>query len=255
MPSNVRAFIEGMTSVDGKHAFAFCTHGALPGHYMAYAVSALIHRGLTVIGWNDWYGNVSLPAMPKPYLTDGHPDQIDLKEAEDFGREMVVRSRRISLGETNLIPTFPRGREYDEIYGPRIGPARFDEEAIKARNFQFRLNIEKCTRCNLCVDNCPTNSLDFSVFPSIWRPDCCRCWFCEQICPEGAIEVDWELVVGTTYAAARGRFDPVLAKAEAQGRFRRLVPLEAIDLDTPWYKVRKPPRLTPWHKVAKPPRR
>ena len=55
----------------------------------------------------DWYGSVFLPEMPHPYPTDGHPDEIDLKEAEDFGREMVENSRRIHNGQTELIPPEP----------------------------------------------------------------------------------------------------------------------------------------------------
>ena len=111
---NVTDFLEyTLKSVDGKHGFAFCTHGAVPGLYMRRVVPAMIQCGLTVIGWNDWFGSCYFPCIPKPYFTDGHPDEIDLKEAEDFGREMVERSRRIYRGEPQLIPRFPnlpRGR-------------------------------------------------------------------------------------------------------------------------------------------------
>lgn len=95
-PDNVINFIKHtMKSVEGKHAFVFCTHGALPGYYLARVVPAMIQRGLTVIGWNDWFGRVVRPVTPKPCFTDGHSDAIDLKEAENFGGEMVERSRRI----------------------------------------------------------------------------------------------------------------------------------------------------------------
>ena len=78
---------------------------------------------------------VYYPAVPKPYFTDGHPDAIDLKEAEDFGREMVERSRRIYRGETQLIPTLPKGSEYDELYDPAPPPPEETlEEFIKIRD-------------------------------------------------------------------------------------------------------------------------
>ena len=84
-PPNVRAFMNYMKSVDGKHAFTFCTHGTIPGYYLARVVPALIQRGLIAIGWKDWFASAYHPLIPKPYFTDGHPDAIDLKEAEDFG--------------------------------------------------------------------------------------------------------------------------------------------------------------------------
>ena len=64
-------------------------------------------RGLTVIGSADWYGDCYLLHMPQPYPTAGHPDAIDLEEAEAFGGEMAVRSMRIRAGETDLIPPAP----------------------------------------------------------------------------------------------------------------------------------------------------
>ena len=125
-PSVVSRFIEEtMRSVDGKLAFTFSTHGAIPGYYFARVIPALIQRGLTVISWNDWFCDVVYPVTPSPYFIAGHPDEIDLKEAEQFGREMVERARRISDGETELIPVLARGKAYDDIYVPvEVPPSR-----------------------------------------------------------------------------------------------------------------------------------
>src|SRR4030042_4720114 len=64
---NVTAFIENvLKGVDGKHGFAFCTHGATPGHYLSRVVPAMQQAGLTMIGWNDWFGGGFPPGWTKP---------------------------------------------------------------------------------------------------------------------------------------------------------------------------------------------
>lgn len=244
-PANVQAFIEGMTPSEGKHGFAFSTHGALPGDFMKYVLPAMTRKGITVIGFNDWYGSVFHPYLPKPYFTDGHPDDIDLKEAEGFGRDIAKRSQRIFGGATQLIPKVPEGEEWKKIYWESPPPPK-DEGLIQARietQKQMKINEEKCVRCDLCVENCPTDSIDLSVSPAVIKDNCALCWFCEQICPEGAIEIDWEPI-----ARIHDRYieDPLaksLEEAEARGRFRRLMPLEKIGWKTHWYKVSGHPRL------------
>jgi flavodoxin/NAD-dependent dihydropyrimidine dehydrogenase PreA subunit len=247
--ANMTGFIESWLPLDGKHGFAFCTHGALPSMYMARVVPAMEQRGLTVVGWNDWFGSVVYPAIPKPYFTDGHPDEIDLKEAEDFGREMVERSRRIYKGETQLIPVLPRGKAYDAIYNP---PGRVSEMPLEERVkfvhwetcMQFKLNPEKCKypKCTHCIDNCPTNSIELSLDPPVFTKGnlCITCYLCEQTCPQGAIEADME-------GLQKGHdpyIHPVLMKSlegfEALGHFRRLTPLDKIGWDTPFWKRKKP---------------
>ena len=78
-PANVRLFMISMPQLDGKLCVPFCSHGASPAGLFFTMVPPLLRKGLTVIGWNDWYGSVHhVLHMPKPYLTDGHPDEIDL---------------------------------------------------------------------------------------------------------------------------------------------------------------------------------
>ena len=72
------------------------------GEFHGLVISRLKGKGFTVIGMRDWYGDGIFQLAPSPYFTDGHPDEIDLKEAEDFGREMAERALRISSGETRL---------------------------------------------------------------------------------------------------------------------------------------------------------
>lgn len=255
-PVNVLNFIEyTLTSQEGKHAFAFCTHGLYPGLFIGRVVPALTLEGLTVIGWKNWYGSVWVPEHPKPYFTDGHPDAIDLAEARSFGKEMAERSRRVAAGETHLIPVLPQGRRYHELYpGPgstdRLPairkPGRHEPTLLDLRSFDFKINKERCLypKCTVCIDNCPTHSINFSESPPLFRKNCDRCWFCEQICPRGAIEVDWEPVARFVDENIVDGWFKVAEEAVARGQLRMLVKPEEIGRNTCWHTVRKP-RLKP----------
>lgn len=244
---NVTNFIElVMRSVDGKHGFAFCTHGALPGRYLSRVVSGMTQRGLTIIGWNDWFGSVYYPAMPKPYFTDGHPDSIDLREAEEFGIEMVKRSERIFNGETQLIPRFPRGKEYDAIYEPTPGPSfKILNKFSKIRDgIELKVNPVKCKypKCTICIDNCPMNCIEFTDPPTFYHVNCERCWVCEQACPNGAIEVDWQPFHDAHFPMIKP-VEESLKVFEERGTFRRLIPPDDIGWDNfPW-QSKKHPRI------------
>ena len=102
--ANLRLFIYKMPNMTGKLCIPFCSHGAAPEGFFYSLMQLLRRKEFTIIGWNDWYGSVfHVLHMPKPYLTDGHPDEIDLQEAEIFGREIADRARRIYAGEKDLL--------------------------------------------------------------------------------------------------------------------------------------------------------
>jgi formate hydrogenlyase subunit 6/NADH:ubiquinone oxidoreductase subunit I len=81
------------------------------------------------------------------------------------------------------------------------------------------------------------NAIDLYGSPQIFVKDCWICFFCEKICPTGAIEIDYETHLKSALRHCEEYIDKDLDKAEAEGSFRRLVPKEDIGWDTPYEKV------------------
>ncbi len=205
--ANLRLFVYNMPNMAGKLCVPFCSHGASPSGFMFSLGWALRQKGLQIIGWHDWYGSVyQVLHMPKPYFTDGHPDGIDLKEAEDFGREMAELALKVTSGEAS-VPEMPKGPEADPLWWPadfgRPAPAgEPGEEGPAPRpRPQRNVNLEKCLypECTLCVDNCIVSAIDFSVSPPVFKQSCLNCSLCDRLCPVGAIELDAESMKRRTH--------------------------------------------------------
>ena len=118
--ANLRLFVTKMPNMSGKLCIPFCTHGTNPDGFFYSLNQVLNKKALTIIGWDDWYGGCShVLHQPSPYFTDGHPDEIDLQEAEAFGREMAERAQRIYAGEKDLVPEIPSGPDADSLWAPQ----------------------------------------------------------------------------------------------------------------------------------------
>ena len=52
---NMHAFIDRMPHQNGKHCFAFNTHGTIPHLYFPIVLPNLKKHGLLPIGYADWY--------------------------------------------------------------------------------------------------------------------------------------------------------------------------------------------------------
>lgn len=192
--ANLRLFVYNMPHMAGKLCIPFCTHGTQPSGFFYSLAQPLRKKEFTIMGWNDWYGAAShVLHMPKPYHTDGHPDEIDLKEAEAFGREMAERAVRIYAGKRNLIPEIPSGPDADPLWirsgmgggmpggggpmpeadaalgGPTFtpeGPGSSDQRGpMMIADAIPEIDTSKCIypRCTACVDNCIVNAIDLSV--------------------------------------------------------------------------------------------
>jgi flavodoxin/NAD-dependent dihydropyrimidine dehydrogenase PreA subunit len=235
-PPNVKAFINDMHFMGGKYAFAFCTHGTHYEMFFPRVIRQLKRRGIVVIGSRDWYGTVNIPEMPKPYPTDGHPDSIDLKEAQEFGKEMVERSLRISSGEKGLIPPVPK------LPVPVDPPKEEGEPYFFDHKFSelMKYHPEKCRypKCQLCMENCPVYGIDLTMQPPVIAKPCINCEHCAEICPTGALDgSDFYNFAAPILARNNKRFlQSDLARAEADGHYRPLVPLDKVGTGLPLYK-------------------
>jgi flavodoxin/ferredoxin len=225
-PPNVTRFLKNMRFVGGKHAFAFCTHGGVGDPFFPSVIPGLKERGLVVIGARDWPGDCTLYHHCQPYPTARHPDEIDLEEARDFGIAMVERSRRVSAGEADIVlptPLPPRPLAETESSGYAL---------VKTFPAKIKFHREKCTypRCRLCMDNCPVDGIDLSMSPVVMAKPCAACEFCARICPTGAIDIsEWlESMRAGGPEMMRKVILPSLARAEAEGTFRRLLPLDQV---------------------------
>lgn len=238
---NVRIFLEGLPDQEGRHIFSFNTHGVLPELYFPIVVRMLKAKGFMVIGTRDWFGSVHLQLAPKPYFTDGHPDEIDIREAEDFGREMTETSRRISAGETGLIPPVP-----EMEYTPQLFTLLEFFQSGHNPNGRLKYDRGKCIypRCSLCMDNCLMGYIDLSKEPRKFgsKGDECDMWmgctFCELICPTGAISCDWDKLMaeisGPPELSGVNPLEKAAEDLEKRGILRRLA---SRKIKGPYFRV------------------
>ncbi|RJP15259.1 MAG: 4Fe-4S dicluster domain-containing protein [Candidatus Abyssobacteria bacterium SURF_5] len=232
-PFNIRDFLRNLPPQAGRQWFVFCTHGSVMGNALNLVIGRLREKGALVIGFHDTYADGTLPFYPYPTLTTGHPDELDLKEAEEFGVAVAERSRRVSEGVTSLIPS------PDEVPEDWVRTAEFLSLEFLGQSMpKLTINPDRCTHCGTCASECPVSGIDTEAEPPRIQQPCIYCYYCAKICPTLAIEADWEQLVQMApqnYARYREALDDAVAK----GKFRWLVSPDSMDFGNPLYKQRE----------------
>jgi len=250
-PPIVTEFMKKLPRLKGRYAFTFCTHGTCPCGFIVEMVTALRKKGLKVTGWNDWYGGAFMPYIARPYYTDGHPDGIDLTEAKQFGKEILERTIKISKGELRLIPRLPRKDQYDKLYGTKPLPEELPKDLSIPLSDWERLKPAvdqgKCISCGKCVDHCPLQAISMNGGIKISHQSCgpCHVWFCEQVCPTGAIEVNWEPmeIRDKSTRIYFAKLAESMLKYNELRRFRILFPLAEEGTKKPLSRRKQHPRI------------
>lgn len=71
-----------------------------------------------------------------------------------------------------------------------------------------RIDKGRCSRCGLCVKQCPVNACSFydGKFPAIDRVLCIRCYCCQEFCPNDAISLTGFMFNLTSLLSGTTRF-------------------------------------------------
>jgi flavodoxin/ferredoxin len=234
-PFNVTDFMEALPRGDGKYALVFVTHGATPAGTLASMWQRLAKKGYRVLGAHRSYSDSrQIQIYPYPTHTTGHPDEQDHNEARAFGRKTAEMSRRISAGETDLIPvpiTAPEGWWTERAI-------ELDRETLVETLPKFSIDPERCTQCLTCEEVCPVGGISVLEDPPRLQDPCIFCFHCVQQCPEVGIVADWDSLMPLVPGIFENYFNN-LKLAEEKGEFRRYMDPKEIDIDDPIFKQRE----------------
>jgi ferredoxin len=119
-------------------------------------------------------------------IAKGRPDMEDLRKATEFGSRVV---RKIAVDPEDI--TYQYGRNtYIRMYASGSTEAKGFTSMSEGYRPLIRVNDhidELCPNCRLCVEVCPTGSID----PKSYRVDdetCIRCFACTDVCDSGEKE-------------------------------------------------------------------
>jgi flavodoxin/ferredoxin len=235
-PANVRQFIAELPELKGKHCFIFTTHASTIGITMDSMRQGPENKGAVIVGYHDTYADSTMPVIPFPTLTTGHPDESEYEAAQRFGGEIVRTARRIADGDTTLLPSL----DYEPDQWAHLA------ESLKPENLKhfmppLRIDQDACTQCHTCEENCPVGGIDTEADPPSIQNPCIYCWRCVMVCPEVAIDAvdgDWGLLQETmpaNYELYRQRLD----EAAARGEFKWLMDPDTINFEDTQLKQRR----------------
>ncbi len=223
-PRNVSDFIRKMAFLAGGRCFIFCTHGSIIGNTFHNMRNLLNERGYTVIGAFDCYASTSLQFYPAVMHTEGHPDPSDKDNARRFGKEICDLSRRIQKGEKEHVPTFTVVKD---VWWSKTAQM-LSQDFLRKISPKLEVDLNKCTRCLQCEQNCPVDAIDIMNDPPLIQLEACIfCWYCEKSCPEKAIIADWTDMQAGSRANLK-KYIVELEAAERSGTFRPHVDYKKI---------------------------
>lgn len=233
-PFNVRDFMEALPSQKNRQWFVFCSHGAVLGRTLISMTECLEKKGALVIGSHHTYADITVPFYPQHTLTSGHPDDQDLLEAFNFGKDIIKCSKAVSDGDTECITKpLPVSEDWAIGEADMLSP-----EFLSKVMPRLSINPETCVQCGECQDGCPVNGIDIESDPMRIQEPCVYCFHCASNCPTCSIEADWSGMVDMA-PANYARYREALNHAEERGEFRWLVDPETVDCSYPLHKQRE----------------
>ncbi|MBW1790252.1 MAG: 4Fe-4S binding protein, partial [Deltaproteobacteria bacterium] len=109
----------------------------------------------------------------------GHPNESDNRQIEELVDTLNPRLKSDNVPVIDLDTLM-----YQSIERADKIRAKLDVPWVSTPK---HVNIETCTQCGLCEEECPAAAVVLNPYPE-FGPNCFDCYNCIRLCPENAIE-------------------------------------------------------------------
>ena len=164
-------FLDGSRN---KDVFIISTVGVINA-YGPFIIKKRLQRSGLHLKWHYVYRTINNTAVRKV-------DAIQLEE----------KHRKQTLPFTKFCNSVITNETYCNGIGPWIVGGyivrRMLRKTIENHYKAFYVDSSLCTKCNLCIDNCPTKSINYQHNGFIFSQTCTTCLRCINKCPVDAIK-------------------------------------------------------------------
>lgn len=174
-PKFVMDFINNLPEVQGMKAIVYSTQGASSAAAADIISSVLEKKGYNIMVQtyikisNDYY--FGFGKEPKKEVIDKNLDEAE---------------KKISM----VTSEFVKGNQFKNCVSfIRIGMGKIAAKAFSKyiQGASTLTSTEECTKCGICLRNCPNKNITFENGHAIFHTNCMMCTRCIHICPKNAI--------------------------------------------------------------------
>ena len=203
LPKNVRDFIRNLPKVSDSTKFgAFCTQAGFSGDGNWYFKKDAEAKGYKFQQSFQINFTTNFNVAIFPFSLSKPAEGVKLKRKKIKVAKKIKRMAKKIVNNERYI----EGRKFYQMLLGRLQRSLFLSREVKfSKGFKF--SKDRCTKCKLCVQTCPTKSLklDESKDLNLIRNDnCILCFRCYNFCPTLAINFGKNIKDPTKYKRFTG---------------------------------------------------
>ncbi len=178
----LKNFILELANYENIFTVPFVTYGAVSSGVGLYEMGKqLTERGFSILGAAKIIASHSLLWTSKDPLGNGHPDQNDQNLLEKLIESVLEKVQSPENKDYINSKTLNYQSEKNQAHAKV-----WDLKLMRKNMPPIKFDKEKCTECNLCVENCPVHNITLTPLPEI-GDNCMLCFNCIKYCESSAL--------------------------------------------------------------------
>ncbi|WP_457558768.1 EFR1 family ferrodoxin [Candidatus Harpocratesius sp.] len=214
-PKNVYEFIRKLPNLKNRGIFLFATKGIVAGNafyrlYSSLKSTEVIHLGSFAIKMPGTDGLAMLKSTSRYVRKAQSRDYLKITKLDKYF-EILPKIFETFKKEQSFISFAVKPPRYilDRLFGWMIQKLyKLMEGSIKK---QFWVD-DNCTKCQLCVKQCPVNNIRLEADRIIFGTDCIVCMRCIHQCPTESIQIGKSTIGKFRWHGPLGDFHPLSNK-------------------------------------------